>query len=239
MDRRFPPFLRAPLAVALVAAAWPAAAALDEAQRQAVHRFAETAAQRALTELPGARRVEVRVGAADARLKLAPCARAEAVTVAGAPAWGTTRVGLRCLEGTTRWSITVPVTVAVHGRALVAARPLGAGMTITTDDLREAEVDLAADRSPALVTSQALVGRELQRAAGPGETLRQSHLRARQWFGAGDVVRLVARGDGFQVSGSGQALDPGIEGRSVRVRTESGRVLSVVPSGEREAQVRL
>lgn len=243
MDRPRPPLALARAVLAVVVLAWAPlatrAAALDTAHVEAVQRFAEAAAARALAELPGARRVQVQVGRPDARLRLAPCARVQAVPVHGAPAWGATRVGLRCLEGATRWSIAVPVTVTVHGRALVAARPLAAGTRLAAEDLREAEVDLAADRSSAEVSAAILVGRELQRPVAPGEAVRQSHLKARQWFAAGDAVRLVARGPGFQVSGSGQALDAGVEGRPVRVRTEAGRVLTVEPVGEREAQVRL
>ena len=61
----------------------------------------------------------------------------------------------------------------------------------------------------------------------------------RQWFAAGDVVRITAQGGGFVVSSSGEALSPGIEGRSVRVRTEGGRVVSGEPVGEREVELAL
>jgi flagella basal body P-ring formation protein FlgA len=33
-------------------------------------------------------------------------------------------------------------------------------------------------------------------------------------------------GSGYQVSGEGQALTPGLEGQTVRVRTDSGRVVT-------------
>ena len=69
--------------------------------------------------------------------------------------------------------------------------------------------------------------------------LRGADLRSRQWFAAGDNVRLVAAGSGWRINGEGQALAAGVEGQSVRVRTESGRVVSGVPVAERLVEVAL
>ena len=43
---------------------------------------------------------------------------------------------------------------------------------------------------------------------------------------------MAARGSGFSVAGTGQALNHGLEGQPVRVRVESGRVLVGMPVGE-------
>jgi flagella basal body P-ring formation protein FlgA len=52
-------------------------------------------------------------------------------------------------------------------------------------------------------------------------------------------VTVVAQGNGFSVVGEAQALNNGIEGRPVRVRTEGGRVLTVQPVGERRVELPL
>jgi flagella basal body P-ring formation protein FlgA len=90
-------------------------------------------------------------------------------------------------------------------------------------------------RSPAWPTW----GRTLGRALQPGQGLRATDLRQRQWFAAGDTVQVLARGNGFAVSGEAQALNPGIEGQPVRVRTESGRVLTGTPVADRRVEVLL
>jgi flagella basal body P-ring formation protein FlgA len=64
-------------------------------------------------------------------------------------------------------------------------------------------------------------------------------LRARQWFAAGEPVTVIARGDGFAVSGTGEALGPGVDGQTVRVRTDSGRIVVGTPVGDRRVEVRL
>jgi len=184
-------------------------------------------------------RVEVEVGRLDPRLKLAPCARIEPYLPPGFRAWGSTRVGLRCLEGPTRWNVYLPVTVRVFGRALVAATVLPAGTVLTEGDLQTAEVDLAAQHQPALTDPAAAVGRALTVTLNPGDGLRQHHLKARQWFAAGETVKLIASGPGFSVQSEGTALSHGLEGQPTRVRTDSGRIVSGLPTGERRVELSL
>ena len=61
----------------------------------------------------------------------------------------------------------------------------------------------------------------------------------RHWFAAGEVVTVVAVGAGFAVSAEGLALGPGLEGQLTRVRTESGRIVSGMPTGERRLEIAL
>ncbi|EHR72878.1 flagella basal body P-ring formation protein FlgA [Burkholderiales bacterium JOSHI_001] len=186
---------------------------------------------------PGVR-VVVQPGALDTRLKLAPCARIQAYLPEGVPAWGRTRAGLRCLEGPVRWNVSLPLTVQVLARAAVLSAPLPAGTVITPEHLSEAEVDLAAQASPVLPAA-ALLGRTLLRALPAGQALRAPDLKVRQWFAAGDTVRIVAQGAGYAVSAEGQALTAGLEGQPSRVRTDSGRVIVGRPVGERRLEVTL
>ena len=133
----------------------------------------------------------------------------------------------------------LPITVKVFGPALVATSSLPAGSVIAATDIAQAEVDLAEDASNALANADTVVGRTLARAVKPGQSLRQSHLKAHQWFAAGETVTVVAQGAGFSVAGEGQALNNGIEGQPVRVRTEGGRVLTGQPVGERRVELPL
>jgi flagella basal body P-ring formation protein FlgA len=183
-------------------------------------------------------RVEVITGQLDPRLKLAPCLKIEPYLPTGQRLWGTARVGLRCASGAVHWNVYLPVTVRVWAPAVVAARDLPAGTELQATDLRLAEVDLAAAASPACTDLAELLGRRLAVALAPGATLRADAVRVRQWFAAGDPVTVIAQGDGFAVSGSAQALAPGLAGQSVRVRTDSGRILVATPVGERRVELR-
>ena len=48
---------------------------------------------------PGAMRVEIEPGRLDPRLRLAPCEHIEPYLPPGARAWGRSRIGLRCVQG--------------------------------------------------------------------------------------------------------------------------------------------
>lgn len=221
------------LALACLAGAAHAEVARDPLTQDAVNLARQSARPSA------GLRVEVEAGSLDPRLKLAPCQQVESYLPAGFRPWGKTRVGLRCLQGTTRWNVYLPITVKVYGRALVAATALPAGSVIGAADLKLAEIDLAADSAPAIVDAGDAIGRTLSRTLGAGEILRQGQLRARQWFAAGDTVKLVAVGAGFAVHGEGQALAAGLEGSTVRVRTDSGRIVTGTAVSERRVELKL
>jgi len=189
--------------------------------------------------LPADARIEIEPGQLDPRLKLTPCRRIEPYLPTGSTAWGRTRVGLRCEQGTVRWNVYWPVQVKVWGQALVATVPLRPGSIVSASDVAQAEVDLAASGSPALVRTADIVGRAVLRSISPGQSLRQDDVKARRWFAAGDPIRLNVKGPGFMVAAEGVALSPGDEGRCARVRTEQGRVLCGEPVGERLVEVTL
>lgn len=184
-------------------------------------------------------RVEVIVGQLDPRLRLAPCQRVEPYVPDGMRMWGKSRIGLRCTDGPSKWNVYLPITVKVYGTALVASSALPAGTVLGAADLASAEVDLAEDGSVPVASSDLAIGRTLARALKAGQGLRQAHLKPRQWFGAGETVTVLAQGKGFSVAGEAQALNPGIEGQPVRVRTESGRILTGLPTGDRRVELPL
>jgi flagella basal body P-ring formation protein FlgA len=207
---------RAPAQVALAVPA-PAAAAVDPERILRIYLDRETSG------LPG--RVEVSIGQVDERLKLAPCADTEPFIPTGARLWGRSMLGVRCKAGAT-WSVLVPVHVRVFAPVLVAAQGLQMGQPVTESDLRMEEIDLTRE-APGLMTDPTQLGDSvLARPVLAGQPIRRDQLRPRPVIAQGDSVKLVYRGPGFSVSGSGRALNAAAAGQQVRVQTESGRNLS-------------
>jgi len=209
---------------------------------------AQTAPQPALAPEPirafverlvpaGSGRVEVQVGALDPRLQLAPCARAEPYQLPGTRAWGRSMVGLRCVEGAT-WSVALPVTVTVRGRALVAGEALAAGSSPSGASLRIEEADLTREPGTPVTDTAQLVGRSLIRPVAAGQVIRLEHLRITQTVAAGDPVRIQMVGQGFMIQADGQALAGAGDGQPIRVRTDSGRILAGTLRG-RTVEVRI
>ena len=168
-------------------------------------------------------RMDVQVGVIDARLKLAPCLQTEIYLPPGSRLWGRSRVGVRCLEGVSRWNVTLPVTVNAWGKAWVVKGQVAAGSAVVASDVIEAEVSAGVLLDPAL-----WLGQVATRSLSTGQTLRQGMVKPALVFQAGTQVRVVAQGPGFQVSSDGQALSAGIVGQSARVRMDNGRIANGV-----------
>jgi flagella basal body P-ring formation protein FlgA len=184
-------------------------------------------------------RVEVKVGKLDPRLKLAPCLRIEPYLPSGLPILGATRMGLRCTQGAKLWNVSLPIQVSVWTQATVVKSALAAGTVLDAGQLSQAEVDIAAAPGAAVPEPLLVVGRTLARSVAAGATLRQTDLKPRQFFAAGETVRVTALGPGWQVVTEGQAVGAGIEGQTAHVRTEGGRMLNARPSGDHQVEVTL
>lgn len=184
-------------------------------------------------------RLEVSVGELDPRLKLAPCGNIDVYQPAGARLWGKTRLGVRCVDGMSRWNVTLPVTVKATGPAWVVRNPVTVGGTIVDADVIQADVDWAAEADPIVSDRAQWVGQIAARSLTAGQALRRTMLKPAQVFLPGAVVRVVAQGAGFQVSSEGQALTAGVVGQSARVRMDNGRVSAGVVVNSRTVRIDL
>ncbi|MDP2769709.1 MAG: flagellar basal body P-ring formation chaperone FlgA [Giesbergeria sp.] len=184
-------------------------------------------------------RMEVRVGALDERLRLAPCTRVEPYLPTGARLWGRTRLGLRCQEGAVRWNVFLPVTVKAYGPAWVLTGDVTMGTVLSAADATEAEVDWAAENTSILAEPSLWVGLVASRHLKAGQALRQSMLRAPQIFQAGALVRVVAQGQGYAVSAAGQAMSAGAAGQTVRIRMDNGKIVSGIVNDDGTISVQL
>jgi flagella basal body P-ring formation protein FlgA len=212
-----------------------AASALQELTQQWIDAALSQSASAEASPL----RMEVSLGQLDSRLHLAPCARIEPYLPVNTRLWGQTRIGLRCLQGKTRWNVFLPVTVKAFGPAWVLRGAVLPGSTLKVQDATAGEVDWASDASPVLADPALWVGQVAAYPLLAGQPLRLVMLRPAQAFAAGAAVRLLTEGSGFSVSSDGQALSNGVVGQVARVRTEAGRVVSGVVLDGRTVKIAL
>lgn len=171
-------------------------------------------------------RMEVTVGELDQRLKLAPCAQVEPYLPPGTQLWGKTRLGLRCLQGVTRWNVFLPITVKAFGPAWVIKGPVSQGSVLVASDAMAMEVDWAELNQPIVANEENWIGQTATRMLTTGQALRQDMVKAAQVFQSGAQVRVLAHGVGFEVATSAQAVSSGVIGQSAKVRMDNGRVIS-------------
>lgn len=169
-------------------------------------------------------RVELHFGELNPKLRLEACDRIEPFLSAGTRLWGRTTIGVRCVEGA-RWSVALPMTVAVFGPGLVASRPIAPGSPLSAEDVRIEEVELSAENRPALTDPAQVEGQMSTRALDSGQALRDYHVRILPTVRPGDPVRLRMIGPGFVVMTEGAAMAAAGNGQAVRVRTAGGKVM--------------
>jgi flagella basal body P-ring formation protein FlgA len=223
------------LAAGAASAQAPAAPDFRELAQNWLHGALQTAQPADARHL----RLEAVVGNLDARLRLAPCGNIEPYLPVGARLWGKTRVGLRCVDGVSRWNVSLPVTVKAVGTAWVVKNHVPAGSQIGAADVMEAEVDWAEEFNPVLKDRSLWLGQTATRMLTTGQTLRQGMVKPAQVFQAGAQVRVVAQGAGFEISSDAQALSAGVVGQLARVRMDSGRIASGVVLDMRTVKIDL
>ncbi len=201
-----------------------------------VQKFVQREAAAVVAELGNEVRMEVSVGSLPSGMQLAPCARVEPFVPSGVRLWGRTHVGMRCIEGA-NWSVLVPVTVSIFGPALIAARPLAAFQPIAAEDLRTAEVEWTREPQGIATDMAQIEHRVPTRPIGVGQPVPLNALRAPLVVGQGDPVKITGQGRGFSIQTDGIALTSAQDGQPVRVRIESGRILTGTARAGRTVEV--
>jgi len=184
-------------------------------------------------------RMEVIIGNLDSRLRLAPCGNVEPYLPVGVRLWGKTQVGLRCVDGVSRWNVMLPVTVNAFGPAWVVKGVVPAGATLTLADVVSSEVNWAEDTNPVLRDRGDWEGQVATRPLTTGQSLRLGMVRPAQVFQAGAPVRVVAQGVGFLVTSDAQALSTGVVGQMARIRMENGRISTGIVLDGKTVQIDL
>ncbi len=173
------------------------------------------------SSLPG--KVTFNVDQPDSRINLRSCNDIEAFLPGGSQLIGRVSIGVRCNE-VNGWRLFIPVQIRVSMDLLVSTRALSQGQVIHAEDLARQTVETT--QSGGLSDAGRVVGQVMRYSISRGIILQEAMLRAPYSVKQGQSVQLSAQGSGFNISGSGMALNNAAAGESVPVRTASGRVVS-------------
>lgn len=152
----------------------------------------------------------------DPALRLPACAQTLATRVVRA---GTVEVS--CPQP--GWKLFVPVRVRNQRQALVVARPVAAGQTLTSADVELATRDLARVAQGVLVDPALAVGRVVRRPLQVGNLLSTADLQAEKIIRRGDTVDLVVRRGTVEVRINARATKDAAVGDSLLVENLSTR----------------
>jgi flagella basal body P-ring formation protein FlgA len=164
---------------------------------------------------------EVIPGRLDSRLRLKQCDQPlESYTPQGKKQMGKITVGVRC-NGTTPWSLFVPVTVKVMTKIVVATNSLPRGSIIQQGDVTMEMRDISRLHRGFLEDAKAAVGKKLRQRIGRNQVITPSKLVAPLTVKRNNRVLIRASNKTIQVSMAGKALQNGSMGQVIRVKNES------------------
>lgn len=198
------------------------------------HAAIQTAAEDFMREqtltLPG--QPEIKVGKVDKRLLLPECVKLEVFLPQGAQLMGNGMVGVRCQKqalamakpGTTQgWTLFLPVQVKMSVDLLIINKPLRQGQTLRVEDISVQSGGWL--QNGMLTDTRQAVGKVLKYNLSAGQALRRDMLHEPFTVTQGSPVQLQIETAGLSIRSEGRALNNGIEGQLVQIRTASGRVV--------------
>ncbi|WP_126759846.1 flagellar basal body P-ring formation chaperone FlgA [Pseudidiomarina marina] len=144
---------------------------------------------------------------------------------------GRTMVELRCNDANRQNPLFVQIDVAVTGEYLVVARDLASNHTLSRQDITIKQGDLSQLPRHALLATSAeisrVVGQQLRRSLTRHSVLQENLLTRPNVVNYGDELIIEAKGSGFQITRTGEAMDTGSIGDIIRVRLNNKQLLRV------------
>ncbi len=121
----------------------------------------------------------------------------------------------------------------------VAARHIGAGETIGTNDLEWIRVNSAKISRDTLVSASDIVGKTPRRGLRPGATIRSAEVEAPELVAKNSLVMITVEQPGMRLTAQGKALEAGALGDVIRItNTRSKTVIEAEVAGAGQAIVR-
>jgi len=166
---------------------------------------------------------DIRLGALDARLRLAACDRPlEGFLGPGARLSGNTSVGVAC-TGARPWKLYIQAYVAVFKTVAVAAAYLPAGAALGAESVRFEERDITAGGYGYVSDPEQLRDSILKQPVQEGGIIPPQALTRAKLIRRGEAVAIVSRNGKIEVRMSGSALMDGAAGDRIKVKNEKSK----------------
>jgi flagella basal body P-ring formation protein FlgA len=163
----------------------------------------------------------IEIGPIDSGLDLAGCETQDISLMPGSRLWANGNLLVQC-EGGSRLSFYLAFRASLEGPALLARRPLPSNYTPTADDLVEGRIEYRSDPRRYPVDPAKLHGARLSMPMAKHAPLIIDMLRTPTLIRAGQRVRILSDGPGFQVTQSGIAQQQAGPGDLLRVKLSNG-----------------
>ena len=183
----------------------------------------ETIAGQFLQQELSQRQASFKLGHLDRHLVLPQCSRPKVDWSDPAMTTGNTAVLIACLDG--GWSLRLPVVVTEKHMGVVLTRAVSVGEVLQPSDVSLAEITNPGMARNVLTDLNQAIGMTMRSSLPVGGWLRSFMVRPPYVVHAGQAVKVIAGGEGFNVESEGIANSNAAVGDSISVRMPTGRVV--------------
>lgn len=177
--------------------------------------------------IPKGATVQVELSKNEPRLNNGQCPAALFSNARANRMWGRTFVQVQCV-GSDQTPFFVGVDIKVWAPVLVVKQTIQPGEAIRTDEVEFRTMDLTQLQNGWVDDISRLDNKTATRQLFPGTMLRQDYFKGQPLIKVGETVKIVVKGPGFSIGGSGVAMETGEKGDVIRIKTPQGKILNGV-----------
>ncbi len=185
----------------------------------------------------GPNNASIKVFPPETELNLSPCNKLD-ISVPGGPSSinGNIRVGVKCLQ-TNGWTIFLSANVQQKKTYFLAKRQIPYGEILKADDLVAAQ-DFP-DNIPmdAVFDLRQAVGRGVVEIVGANTPILTRHFSNQSVISNGQAVKVLVQGSGFKIMSDGKALGNASVGQFVKIKLNSGQVVTAIAKTQGFAEI--
>lgn len=185
----------------------------------------------------GPNNASIKVFPPETELNLASCNKLD-ISVPGGPSSinGNIRVGVKCLQAN-GWTIFLSANVQQKKTYFVAKRQIPYGEILKAEDLVPAQ-DFP-DNIPmdAVFDLRQAVGRGVVEIVEKNTAILSRHFSNQAVISNGQAVKVLVQGSGFKVTSDGKALGNASVGQFVKIKLNSGQVVTAVAKTQGFAEI--
>jgi flagellar basal body P-ring formation protein FlgA len=126
-------------------------------------------------------------------------------------------------DGTVLADVPVTARTEARGSVVVAKQAIARGAVVTPDDVRVEQRNHADVPDDALTAPEEAIGKETKVALAAAEPLPRAALVDPPVIKKGDLVTMLVETSAMRLSATGEALEPGPVGGTIKVRNRTSK----------------
>lgn len=142
--------------------------------------------------------------------------------------WGNVTISAQC-DNKTKF---IQINVVIMGSYVVASQPISAGTIITEQHLLKKSGRLDTLPATVILDKTQAINHIALRNINRDEPIKSSSLQKNWHVKAGQIIKVIIKGDGYQIITNGKTLNNAILDDHINIRLDSGNIIEGIVTTE-------